>query len=83
MEPVQIKANAKLRDKVYLGNEMQYNTRKLLLERILMFIASHKVHTISLFVANYSIKILHIHFITIYYKQNENMRELHKFVPLY
>lgn len=48
---------------------MQYNTRKLLLERILMVIASHKVHTISLFVANHSIKILHIHFITIYYEQ--------------
>lgn len=48
--------------KFYLGNEMQYNTRKLLLERILMVIASHKVHTISLFVANHNIKILHISF---------------------
>lgn len=46
----------------YLGNETQYNTRKLLLERILMVIASHKVHTISLFVANRNLKILHISF---------------------
>lgn len=62
---------------------MQYNTRKLLLERILMVIASHKVHTISLFVANHNIKILHISFYNHILWANRNMRELHKFVPLY